>query len=334
MFGQTWYFDTIRKYVILVGTLFNDIRITKKDKNGNTVSLVRVPITYGPKDKMLARVFQDPNIDRPTATFPLPMISFEMGKIQYDGARKLHTTGRIAVKNDAASNDANKFKYQYNPVPYNINFKVFIYTKNVEDGTKVLEQILPFFTPDWTTRVNLIPEMEVIMDIPVILNNIDYADSYEGDLKDVRKIIWTLDLTVKGYFYGPIKKTGIIKFVNVDFFIPNVPDGSLPDAVGNTEMATKLTVQPGVDANTGQPINYYGGPNTNINTLPYQEIEANSDFGYITQIYDLVTREGEYVQQTPNSQIIYVTVDSDTIIVDTSLLNVDVTIINANNNYP
>ena len=76
MFGQTWYFDTIRKYVILVGTLFNDIRITKNDKTGKQISLVRVPITYGPKDKMLARVFQDPNIDRPTATVPLPMISF------------------------------------------------------------------------------------------------------------------------------------------------------------------------------------------------------------------------------------------------------------------
>lgn len=289
MFGQTWYFDTIRKYVILVGTLFNDIRIAKYDKEGNQVSLVRVPITYGPKDKMLARVFQDPNIDRPTATFPLPMISFEMGKIQYDGSRKLHTTGRIAVKNDAAANDASKFKYQYNPVPYNVNFKVFIYSKNVEDGTKILEQILPFFTPDWTTRVNLIPEMEVIMDIPVILNNIDYSDNYEGDLKDRRQIIWTLDLTVKGYFYGPVKKTGIIKFINVDFFIPEVADGKLADAVGNTEMDVKVTIQPGVDANTGAPINYYGAPNTSINTLPYQEIEANSDFGYITQIYDIAT---------------------------------------------
>lgn len=291
MFGQTWYFDTIRKYVILVGTLFNDIRITKTDKNGNLISLVRVPITYGPKDKMLARVFQDPNIDRQTATMPLPMISFEIGKMSYDGQRKLPTTGRIAVKSDVA-NEQSKFKYQYNPVPYNIDFKVYVYAKNVEDGTKIIEQILPFFTPDWTTRVKLIPEMEVIMDIPVVLTNIDYADSFAGDLDKRRQIIWTLDLTVKGYLYGPIKKSGIIKFINVDFFIPEVADGKLPDAVGNTAMTYKFTVQPGLDAN-GHPINYSGAPNTNLGTIPYQEIEANNDFGYITQIYDIEDLEGQ-----------------------------------------
>lgn len=280
MFGQTFYFSTIRKYVILVGTLFNDIRVTKTDKNGNVVSLVRVPITYGPKDKMLARVFQDPNIDRPTATAPLPMISFEIGKMQYDGSRKLHTTGRIAVKNDAAANDKDKFKYQYNPVPYNIDFKVYIYAKNVEDGTKIVEQILPFFTPDWTTRVKLIPEMEVVMDIPVILNDISYEDNYAGDLKDRREIVWSLDLTVKGYIYGPVKKTGIIKFANVSFYIPEVPDGELATAVGNTAPAYRFTVQPGLTAN-GEPTTKPGL------TIPYTEIEATDDYGFVERIYDI-----------------------------------------------
>ena len=320
MFGQTWYFDTIRKYVILVGTLFNDIKVVKTDKSNNEVSLVRVPITYGPKDKMLARVFQDPNIDRPTATFPLPMISFEMGKIKYDGARKLHTTGKITVQSNTSPT---VYKYQYNPVPYNIEFKVHVYAKNVEDGTKIIEQILPYFTPDWTTRIKLIPEMNVIMDIPVVLENIDYSDNYEGDLKDRRQIIWTLDLVVKGYFYGPIKKSGIIKFVNVDFFIPEVPDGQLATAVGNTEMSAKITVQPGIDANTGAPINYYGEPNNSINTLSYREIEANNDYGYITQIYDLLTVEGEHITLSPNQTITYVTVDNGVITIDTSLITTD-----------
>lgn len=278
MFGQTFYFSTIRKYVILVGTLFNDIRITKEDKVGNKVSLIRVPITYGPKDKMLARVFQDPNIDRPTATMPLPMISFEMGKIKYDGSRKLHTTGRMTVRSDVPS-ETSKFKYQYNPVPYNIDFKVYIYAKNVEDGTKIVEQILPFFTPDWTTTVKLIPEMEVVMDIPVVLNDIAYDDSYAGDFKDRRQVVWTLDMTVKGYIYGPVKKTGIIKFANTTFYTPSVPDGELVDAVGNTAPVSRVTVQPGLTAN--------GMPTDDINlTIPYREIEATDDYGFITIIHE------------------------------------------------
>lgn len=275
MFGQTYYHSLIRKYVILVGTLFNDIHITRTNASGNTTALLKVPITYGPKDKMLVRVLQDPAIDRPTATEPLPMISFEMGQMNYDRDRKLNTIHRVSVKSD----DANKFKYQYNFVPYNINFKVYIYAKNAEDGTKIIEQILPFFTPDWTTTVKLIADLEEYKDIPVILNKVSYEDNYDKDFKERRAIIWTMDLLVKGYLYGPIKKSGIIKFVNANFYIPSVPDGKLYDAVGNTAIAEKVTIQPGLTSN--------GQPTSNIElTIPYSDIEADDDYGFITRIYN------------------------------------------------
>ena len=275
MFGQTFYFGLIRKYVILVGTLFNDLKITRTDSSGNVSALIKIPITFAAKDKMMARITQDPNIDRPTATIPLPMISFEMGAMNYDGARKLNTIGRIAAKGDTAS----KFKYQYNPVPYNIDFKVYVYAKNAEDGTKIVEQILPFFTPDWTTTVALIPEVNVTMDIPVILNKISFSDNYDGAFKERRAIIWQLDLTVKGYLYGPVKKTSIIKFTNTNFYIPEVEDGKLRDAVGVTPIAEKMTVQPGLTAN--------GQPTSNVEiTVPYTEIEPDDNYGYIIRIFN------------------------------------------------
>lgn len=231
---------------------------------------------------MLSRVFQDPEIDRQTATMPLPMISFEMGQMRYDGTRKLPTINKSTVKSDTS---ASKLKYQYNPVPYNIEFKVFIYAKNAEDGTKIIEQILPFFTPDWTTTIELIPEMGLSMDIPILLNNISYSDDYAGDLKTRRSIIWELDLILKGYFFGPVKKSSIIKFINTNFYIPSVPDGKLSTAVGNTDIIEKITIQPGLTAN-GQPINYYGAANNSLGTIPYIEIEETDDFGFITQIYN------------------------------------------------
>jgi hypothetical protein len=282
MFGAPFYFSLIRKYVILTGTLFNNIRITRTDSSGKVTSLIKVPITYAPKDKMLARVLQDPAIDRPAATIPLPMISFEMGKMSYDGSRKLPTTGRISVKN-SLEND--KFKYQYNPVPYNIDFKVYIYAKQTDDATKIIEQILPYFTPDWTTTVNLIPEMEVTMDIPIILTNIDYTDSYDGDFKQRRAIIWELSLTLKGYIYGPVKSSGIIKFANINLYAPSVEDGKIATAVGNTSIIEKVSVQPGMYAN-GQPLNYYGQANNSLGTVAYSEIDINDDYGFITMIYD------------------------------------------------
>ena len=280
MFGGPFYFGLIRKYVILMGTLLNNIRITRTDASGNTVALLKVPITYGPKDKMLARIKQDPAIDRPTATAPLPMISFEMGKMVYDGSRKLNTINRNVVKYAGVPE---KFKYQYNPVPYNIEFKVYIYAKNAEDGTKIIEQILPYFTPDWTTTVNLIPEVEITMDIPIILNNIGYSDTYDGEFQDRRAIIWTLDFELKGYFYGPVKNSAIIKFVKTNFYIPTT--NTAAEGVGITPVAERITVQPGLDAN-GDLINYYGQPNTNLGTLPYVEINSDDDYGFITMIYD------------------------------------------------
>ena len=274
---RPFYFNLIRKYVILVGTLFNNIHIYKTDSTGKQISLTRVPITYAAKDKMLARVIQDPAIDRQSATIPLPAISFEMGTFQYDGSRKLPTINAVAVK-DANTPSPNKLRYQYTPVPYNIGFKVYIYAKNAEDGTKIVEQILPYFTPDWTTTVNLIPEVEMFMDIPVILNGVSCTDSFDGALQKRRTIMWTLDLTVKGYIYGPIRSSNVIKFVDVNFRIPNVDDGKLREAVGNTDIAEYVTVQPGLTAN--------GEPTSNLNnTIPYTLINVDDDFGYINEIY-------------------------------------------------
>lgn len=280
MFNQTFYFSLIRKYVILMGTLLNNIRITRTDKAGNVTALLRVPVTYSAKDKMLARVKQDPGIDRPSATMPLPMISFEMGKMSYDGTRKLNTIGKSSVRD---STNASKFKYQYNPVPYNINFKAYIYAKNAEDGTKIIEQILPYFTPDWTTTVNLIPEVEVKVDIPIVLNNINYSDNYDEAFTERRAIIWELDFTLKGYIYGPVKSSGIIKFVKTNFYIPTT--NTAVEGRGVTPVTERITVQPGLDAN-GNPITYYGGPNTDLGTLPYVEIDAENDYGFITMIYN------------------------------------------------
>ena len=146
---------------------------------------------------MLTRVTTDPNIDRQTAII-LPVISFEMMGLRYDGSRKLPTINRFAVQDPV---NKNNLTYEYNPVPYNIDMKLYVYVKNNEDGTKIIEQILPFFTPDWTLKVIMIPEMNLEMNVPIVLNNVSFEDNYDGDFKDRRAIIWTLDFTIKGYFY-------------------------------------------------------------------------------------------------------------------------------------
>lgn len=270
---KPFYFSLIRKYIISFGTLFNNIYITRTDKNGVVTVLERVPITYGPKDKMLARVVQDPNIDRPTATYPLPMMSFEMTGFEYDGSRKLLTTNRNAY-NDP--DDKSKRRYQYNPVPYNIGFELNILCKNAEDGTKIVEQILPFFTPDWTVTALLIPEMNIKHDIPIILNNVKLDDVYDGDFTTRRSMIWTLDFTLKGYLYGPVKTTKVIKYANTQLFIP---DADILSAIDVADPSATIAIQPGLLAN--------GSPTSNSSlSIPVADIVATDDFGFVTTITD------------------------------------------------
>lgn len=237
-----------------------------------------VPLTYAAKEKMLTRVATDPNIDRQTAIV-LPVMSFEMIGIKYDGSRKLPTVNRYAV---ADPNNKNKLQYQYNPVPYNIDMRLYVYVKNNEDGTKIIEQILPFFTPDWTLTVNLVPDMNIKVDVPIVLNNVTFEDSYDGDFKERRAIIWTLDFTLKGYFYGPVRSGAIIKFSNTNFYVPST--NTAAQGVGVTDVIERLTIQPGLTS-SGQPTS-----NASL-TIPYAEIEVTDDYGYVDQIYNLGSEE-------------------------------------------
>jgi hypothetical protein len=275
MFRQTFYFGTIRKYVTLFGTLFDDILIERTDSAGDLTALIKVPITYGPKEKMLARTLGDPDIDRQTATPTLPVMSFEMTNISYDSSRKLNTIRRTVV----SDSDPNRMKYQYAPVAYNIGFRLHVYVKNAEDGTKIIEQILPYFTPDWTTTVQLIPEMEITLEIPVILDRISQEDTYDGSFKERRALTWTLDFTLKGYIYGPIKKGSIIKFANTIYYAPS---GNLLTSIGNTDPNMYYTVQPGLTAN--------GLPTANgSQSIDPNLITATSDFGYVENVTVLTT---------------------------------------------
>ena len=215
MLGQTFYHQTIRQYVAVFGTLFNDISIQKKNSSGNIVSTIKVPVAYGPKQKFLNRLQSDPNLDR-QISIKLPRIGFEMTNINYDPERKLNPIGRQFRK---SFDDGNRIlKSLYNPNPYTFDFRLFLFVENAEDGTQILEQILPFFTPEFTVSVNILTEMGIKLDVPIILNSASVEDEYIGDFTQRRAIVWTLDFTLKGFIYPNIKSSDkIIKSISIAF---------------------------------------------------------------------------------------------------------------------
>lgn len=216
MLGQTYYHQTIRKYVVLFGTLFNDISLEKRNSSGQIVSKKKIPIAYGPKQKFIARTGQDPNLDKSVA-IQLPRMGFEMTSLTYDGTRKLNSLGKLHQRGYSDSGNP-VIKSMYNPVPYIFTFSLFILVDNAEDGTQILEQILPFFTPEFTTSINVLTEMGIKLDVPLIINSVSSEDVYDGDFATRRTLVWTLDFTMKGFIYPEVKSSDkIIKSIDVSF---------------------------------------------------------------------------------------------------------------------
>jgi hypothetical protein len=161
-----------------------------------------VPIVYAPKEDYVTRIETDPHLDKKTQ-ITLPRMSFELLGFNYDASRKQNTN----VKQFAQT--ATGLVSQYNPVPYNFDFNLYLYVRNIEDGTQIIEHILSYFTPDYTMKLNMIPEMGIVKEVPVVLNSTSQDIDYEGNFeRDTRVIIWTLTFTVKGYIYGKISDSG------------------------------------------------------------------------------------------------------------------------------
>ena len=213
MLGQQFYHETMRKVVVAFGTIFNNINIVRTNSSGATVQSMKVPLAYGPKQKFLTRLREDPNLSKKVA-LTLPRIGFEISGISYDPSRKLNSVQKIKKTND--STDGKTLSSQFMPVPYNMDFELVVMAKQSDDALQIVEQILPFFQPDYTITLNDNSSMGTTRDVPIILSNVTYADEYEGSFEDRRVITYTLSFTAKFYLYGPVTDQKVIKSVQVD----------------------------------------------------------------------------------------------------------------------
>jgi len=213
MLDQRFYWGTIRKSIVAFGNMFNNITIERKDADGNVVQLQRVPLAYSPQQKFLAKIKQQPNVDNTNFQVILPRMGFEMVSLDYDPNRKISPMQQSRTINSSTSASA-----QYAPTPYNINVLLYIYAKNQDDGLQIIEQILPYFNPDYNLTIHAIPQLNINNDLPIILNSIGFVDDYEGDMTTRRAIMWTLSFIMKLNFYGPVNKQGIINKVTTNTF--------------------------------------------------------------------------------------------------------------------
>ena len=210
MFGH-FYNEGMRKMTVAFGQVFNNIQIKRRGSD-STIQSIRVPLAYAPKEKFLVRLDQQPSLDDRQFAVTLPRMGFEISGIEYDGSRKLTKVQKFKSTRE----NSGVMNYNYMPVPYNISYNLYCFTATAEGGLQIVEQILPYFQPDYTVTINVIPEMGIKRDVPIVLNNINYEDSYSGDFESRRAVIYTLNFTAKTYLYGPASTQKVIRETQAD----------------------------------------------------------------------------------------------------------------------
>lgn len=213
MLGTYVYHEIIRKTIVGFGTLFNNIEIRRSGEGGR-IEAMKIPLSYGPKQKFLARLDQQTTQEQPVQMV-LPRIAFEIKNISYDATRKvspIQTVRAVDPDNDS------KVRKAYMPVPYNLDFELAIIAKNSDDAVQIVEQILPYFQPTFNITINLVDSIGEKKDIPITLQSINYEDDYEGDYMKRRAIIYTLTFTTKTYLYGPVSDSAVIKKAIADVY--------------------------------------------------------------------------------------------------------------------
>ena len=269
MFGQFHYHSAIRKYIIMFGNMFNDIDVVRFTSSGQSQQQLRVPIAYGPREKYLAKLRSDPDGRREIAMV-LPRLSFELTSMNYAPERVLNRTH----KQLGIGGGNNTLRQTWTPVPYDLDMSLYAMFANQEDAVQVVEQILPYFRPEWTNSVKIVPELDTYVDVPTILNGMTIEDTYDGDFDTRRAIIYTFTFRIKGYLFGPVTNKGIIRRTLVNTFNPssNTATGNVIIKTTDTKLQ-RMTLTPGLLAN--------GSPTANSTaSIPIIQISANSNYGF------------------------------------------------------
>lgn len=247
MFNTYFYHKRIRKCVALFGSMFNDIYILRKNADSTGYSTIKVPLSYAPKRKYLERLLENPDLDTDSkVAIKLPRMSFEIISLNYDPSRQLSKVNKYSV----VTSNSLKTKF-YSPTPYIVSFQLNIYTKNQDDALQVVEQIIPYFNPQYTLTIKPVDEYPTITeDVPIILQSVTFTDDYEGALEARRSIIYTLDFEMKINFYGPINTGEIIRQIDINL-------GQMNIGMNDSDMLTeRIRIRP--DPQNVSPDSDYG----------------------------------------------------------------------------
>ena len=249
--NKVFYHSHIRKAIIAFGTIFNDINIERKNSAGAVAQTLRVPLAYSTKQKFLTRIARVSDTStRGEVALTLPRMGFEINGLNYDPARKVAPINRTKVV--GTGDDTNTGRSVFASAPWNMDIALYIFAKNQNDGLACIEQILPYFNPDFNITINDLPEVGIKRDIKITLDSVQYEDEYEGEFANRLSLIWTLNFTMRLNFYSHVNNVDVIKKAIADIYAD--PEMTL-DTNKLAANRGRLTVS--VNPNTATPADTY-----------------------------------------------------------------------------
>ena len=216
MFGTTFYHGTTKKLIIAFGSVFNNIHVQRTESDGTLIKDIKIPLAYESRKKYLARLIQDSKKNR-----QVPRMGFIMTGLAADFSRAANQMNEYKF---TQAGDTGKSTIMYSPLPYNYSFTLDVYVDYMDDGLQIIEQILPYFQPDFNVVMEEVPALELKRDIPIELTGLTLGDEFEGDFSEQRIVNWALDFEVKAWLYPPIREQEIVESVEVSYTLPDIVD--------------------------------------------------------------------------------------------------------------
>ena len=215
---EYFYNQTLRKLTLAFGGLFDEIYVSKDTSDGK-IERTRVPLTYSGKEKFIRRINEASSISNNVKIETLlPKMAFEMTNLQYDPTRKVNKMNKkfksSLVNGETYTQEA------YTEVPYNVQFSLYCFTRTVDDNLQIMEQILPYFSPEFIVTLKM-NELDTNVDVPIVLNATNMTEQYEGDMTTRRSVVSSFSFTAKAHIFSKVSGFGIIKEIDINILEDN-----------------------------------------------------------------------------------------------------------------
>jgi hypothetical protein len=233
-----FYHHNIWKHLSAFADLFSDMQVFVYNKERTKATgLKNVPLLIAPKEKVVSTLIVNGQ-DKPQSDNQLPKMSVFWNSFDPDPDRNRGTKMERKLLIETLVNDnGNTIKREVykdlQTIPYKMGIDLTIWTKYMDEAAQLLENILPFFTPDLPLSLF---ERAVGIERKVMAKLISVSSNLVGDLNepDRRVIQYTLSFTLECNLYRPLEIEGEIQKVGVRIANADEPHSFSGDVLYST----------------------------------------------------------------------------------------------------